>query len=64
MDICKIFDLFRPFIPQNLLKKIQIVTDGKTALVLDKTQVPTISVVLWRMKKTVRSLLLFVMDAL
>jgi hypothetical protein len=38
----KFFDLFRPFIPQNLLKKIQIVTDRKTALnYLDKTQVPT-----------------------
>ena len=38
----KFFDLFKPFIPQNLLKKIQIVTDRKTVLnYLDKTQVPT-----------------------
>ena len=60
----KFFDLFRPFIPQNLLKKIQIVTDRKTALnYLDKTQVPTYFCGTMEDEKDMRSLPLFVMNA-
>ena len=63
MGICKVFDLFKPFIPQNLLKKIQIVTDRKTALNCGmKRKCRRIFVVLWKMNKTMFSLLLFVMN--